>query len=365
MITTPSLKPSLFRSIETDFGTTIASSLWRRISSHLNWFNKNVPVGIVMMFHGSQRLADGSPGTLIDQPMAGEWDFIDGSTISNSESPMDGVALPDITDLFLKYSSTIGSTGGSDTIDLAHRHNIWTGITNDHTDSSALRSDDDDSEVRHGGMHRHGIFESFSTPLAKIPKYQGVQAFIRSGGYLTSPPSIPASGLFTGIDDDLTEFGKLVSWELATAIAEALEYMQDSIMIGSINAIMTNLSGVDAPDPNIWQECDGSEITNENSPLRSVGGIQRYTPDLTDKYLRFSTSLGTVGNNYGANTYNFQHNHTGFTANTEAPIGSDTITDAINTLQFHRHEINSDSLFTSPLNTEPSYYTLKYYMRIQ
>jgi len=366
MITVPEQQPSLFAAIEKDFGTTISASLWQKIALHMTWFNLNVPVGMVMFFHGSQRLADGTPGTLITQPFAGSWQYADGSTVSNSESPVDGQTLPDLRDLFPKHSTTIGTLGGSDTLDLEHFHANTVGFTDDKADFTARRSGIDDFLISHGGPHRHtiGPLDNIGS-VSKIPPFRSVQGFIRIDGSLTGGPILPTDGTFQGVDDDSTVFGKLVSNELATAISDALDYLQKSIPIGMISPILTNITGVPTPDPNIWQVCDGSEITNINSPLRSVGGSSRFTPDLTDRFVRFVTNLGTVGQNFGANTTNaFVHNHTGFTADFLAPQLADTeLNEDFNTLAAHRHSIGTD--LPGPHNLEPAFHTLKWYIKIQ
>lgn len=55
------------------------------------------------------------------------WVECDGSTISDSDSPYDGVTIPDLNgdNRFLRGSSTSGSTGGSDTHD--HTYSGTTG----------------------------------------------------------------------------------------------------------------------------------------------------------------------------------------------------------------------------------------------
>lgn len=82
--------------------------------------------------------------------------------------------------------------------------------------------------------------------------------------------------------------------------------------VGTIAFININQAGGGPPDPNIWQECNGSEITNPNSPLRSIGVNQNFVPDLRDRYLRAAAS--TFGNTQaGSQEHNLQHNHaTGF-----------------------------------------------------
>jgi hypothetical protein len=79
--------------------------------------------------------------------------------------------------------------------------------------------------------------------------------------------------------------------------------------IGSILFVNINQEGSEIPDPSVWQECDGSEITNPNSPLRSIGAYQNFTPDMRDRYIKFADS--EIGNPQGGSqNHNLAHNHT-------------------------------------------------------
>lgn len=61
-------------------------------------------------------------------------------------------------------------------------------------------------------------------------------------------------------------------------------WLLDLVPIGSIVYIQTNQIGGGTPDPNVWQFCDGSEIVNPNSPIRSIGLNQRFTPDMRSRF---------------------------------------------------------------------------------
>jgi hypothetical protein len=362
-VTIPAKKPVLFKTMETDFGTTIATALWRLVAQHLAWFDRNVPVGMIQFFYGSQRYADGIPGTLIQQPMAGQWQFVDGSAVNNTESPLHGVTLPNLRDFFLKGSDTIGLTGGAETIDLAHNHSTNYAFNGD--DCSNFRTDNDECCQGIGTLHYHDMFSSDQLGVfSKIPNYINLQAFIRTGGFLTAPPGLPTDGLFQGLDDAFTVYGKLVSSEMASEIATALSHLQKSIPVGSIAPIMTNIVGVPAPDSNVWQLCDGSPIINENSPLRSFGGVDRFTPDMRNQFLRLVNNLGLVGVPWGSNTYSgFAHNHTGWTEYTDATPTMNTGDNICNVTDRHRHSIPSK--LVGAYNMEPIYYTVKFFMKIQ
>lgn len=166
------------------------------------------------------------------------------------------------------------------------------------------------------------------------------------------------------IDDaSLSDFGDIVAWQLSTALKVNIDFMSAFCPVGNIVPILVGMTGVPTPDSNIWQECDGSEIVNENSPLRSQGGSPRYTPNMIDKYLRVPTNFGLSGNQGGVNaTLVFKHNHGG-TTNTVSTGGDVDSGHNKRHTKNHSHKINTS--FSNPINIEPPFYTVKFYMRIQ
>lgn len=167
---------------------------------------------------------------------------------------------------------------------------------------------------------------------------------------------------YIGLDDNITEFGDIISQELATFIKNNVEYIQKSIPIGQVVPIMVNIPGVPTPDPNIWQECNGSEITNPNSPLRSTGSQQRFTPDLRDRYIRAATFVGESGSSAGSNSTPMAHNHTGQTEGHVSPENCDD-GGARNVQWVHAHSISQD--LTTPISMEPAHFTVKFFLKIQ
>jgi len=87
------------------------------------------------------------------------------------------------------------------------------------------------------------------------------------------------------IDDDKALMGVIASSELATELSSNVDAMNLLIPLGEIVPILVGIPGVPTPDANVFQLCDGSEITNANSPLRSIGGVQRFTPNMEDVWL--------------------------------------------------------------------------------
>lgn len=92
-------------------------------------------------------------------------------------------------------------------------------------------------------------------------------------------------------------------------IGQNNNWLIDLRPVGTIIFVNVNQDGGGAPDNQIWQPCDGSEIVNPDSPLRSIGVNQNFVPDLRDRYLRCAGS--DVGNNVGGSQdHNLQHTHT-------------------------------------------------------
>lgn len=162
-----------------------------------------------------------------------------------------------------------------------------------------------------------------------------------------------------------SDFGDVVSVELATAMRKNLEFLRAVCAIGEVAPIMVNIPGVPLPNPNYFQECDGSEIINENSPLRSLGVTQHFTPDMRDRYI-FVTKVGSqnAGTPGGSNTtYAFKHNHGGYTGSVASAEGSRGSNESREAAWSHNHSIAYD--FPNAINMEPPFYTVKFYMRIQ
>lgn len=161
------------------------------------------------------------------------------------------------------------------------------------------------------------------------------------------------------IDDNIRDFGDLTSVELFTAIADNMNYLIDSCPVGEIAMIITGLHiNQPALDATIWQECDGSAITETLSPL-----LGQNTPDLRDAYLMGTTNLGSVGVISGSHTRNLTHNHGGVTS--EEGITPNAVDDSNSRLNHiaHTHPVPTD--MTTPVNYEPAYYKLRHYIKIR
>lgn len=167
---------------------------------------------------------------------------------------------------------------------------------------------------------------------------------------------------FSPIDNNLCTFGKVHSRELASDLRKNLEHLYYTVPVGGICAIASDMPGCPNPNPNIWQVCDGSEITNPNSPIRSLPGNNRFTPNLTNRYIRLWTqTVGQVGQLVGSNEANFHHSH----STSEVGVGpSEGAADDKGNPDAnpHSHSINGQ---LGVINVEPPAVLLKFYMRIQ
>ena len=351
----PNLKPDVLSKIESDFGTTIAKHLWTKVIQYQEWFNKSIPIGYIMPFYGAQEYATGG---LITGPDSSYWLWCDGQTVLNANSPLNGQLTPNLKEIFLKGNVNPGLFGGQYSINLRHDHGGATGFETDNGSPIADNGIDHDN----GTPHHHYIAPDWNTNESVIPPYLETQFYLRiDGGIPFSGPSKETT-FGTFINSDLSKFGKILSQELATQLYQNINALDSIIPIGGIAPILINIAGVELPNNNIWQECDGSEIINENSPLRSTGGTVRTTPNLIDRYLRVPATFGLSGGYGGDNEKDFKHNHSGHTGSHYNPSGDVDNGSIPEGRPVHNHTISND---LSLINTEPPFYTVKFYQRIQ
>lgn len=169
--------------------------------------------------------------------------------------------------------------------------------------------------------------------------------------------------IFTEILDSEVGFERPCSEEVKRKIAQDLNFLSQLALIGSITPLALNQPGVSSPEPTVHQLCDGSEITNATSPLRTMGIDMRFTPDMRNRYLRGANAGTVLGNELGgAATLNLAHAHGGFTGAFAHAIlgeeGNDNTVPANN----HAHPISSDLSAMEPL--EPAHQQIAYYLKI-
>lgn len=172
MIIVPSIKPETLKGLEVDFGTSTAASIWRKIVNNQTWVERALPIGAIIFFHESITEADGTPK---DPPNPDIWIFCNGQIINDSDSPLNGQAVPNVLDLFPKGSESQGLTGGNSTLNIQHNHGGRTGTTDDRADTNA----DADNDRSTGSPHYHSMDNKWSTAEPIIPKYTALQGYMR------------------------------------------------------------------------------------------------------------------------------------------------------------------------------------------
>lgn len=159
-----------FRALEQDFGTTNAEALWKKVVRLMNYAEKSYPVGYVLFVHETQSL-------LPHVPDSKYWKAMDGTAVSNANSPINGVTLPDWRDKFfrcIKSGEVIFSESGANTVNLSHDHGGQTGVTDARTTFDA----DDGSDRTAMAAHQHAIASDIGS-VATVPLYIALKAYLR------------------------------------------------------------------------------------------------------------------------------------------------------------------------------------------
>jgi len=111
-------------------------------------------------------------------------------------------------------------------------------------------------------------------------------------------------------EEEIYDDGKLQSFseEFYKKLGANNNWLVDLRPVGTVIFINVNQLGGGVPAPSLFQQCDGSEIVNPNSPLRSIGVNKNYTPNMKDRYVRFTNSVS--GNPQGGTqNHNLKHAH--------------------------------------------------------
>ncbi len=115
---------------------------------------------------------------------------------------------------------------------------------------------------------------------------------------------------FTSIEDAEVQRDRPVTQETVRKMIQNSNLLGSLAVIGSIAHIQLNMPGVPTVNPDIFQFSNGSEITNEFSPLKSVAPNNYFTPNMTSKYVR-GAEQGSGNNGTGGDaTVNLSHSHT-------------------------------------------------------
>jgi hypothetical protein len=126
--------------------------------------------------------------------------------------------------------------------------------------------------------------------------------------------------IFTPVHDEETQKHTSTNEESVRKIIHDTNYLSNLLPLGQIIQIQINQVGVPVVDSNVWQLCDGSEIVNPLSLLRTIGINQRFTPDFPDTFIRGAPA--TTGNaSGGSQFFPLDHGHFGGTG-FDSPSGS-------------------------------------------
>lgn len=109
-----------------------------------------------------------------------------------------------------------------------------------------------------------------------------------------------------------------VAEEILRKMTQNLNWIYDLVPIGEVIYVNVNAQNVPQPDSKYFQICDGEEITNPLSPLRTdpnYPSATRHVPDLRNCYARFSNDgTSKVVNSVtpsgdGSQYHNIAHGH--------------------------------------------------------
>lgn len=166
----------------------------------------------------------------------------------------------------------------------------------------------------------------------------------------------------TDVQDEETALSIPTNEETKRKIVHNLNFFGLLLPLGSVAMIQINQAGVTAPDSGVWQLCDGSEIVDPLSPLRSIGLTTRFTPDLDTRFLRGADTV-TVNAQAGTQDFNTAHDHGGMTGASPPFVNRGATGDERFVNVPHSHPITSD--LADPVTVDfPSGFNMAAYMKI-
>lgn len=128
------------------------------------------------------------------------------------------------------------------------------------------------------------------------------------------------SPVFTPMHNEEARLLVTSNEEALRKVIRNLNTLGNMLPLGHVATVNTNQAGVPPIDTSMYQYCDGSEITNPLSPLRSIGLSLNFTPNMVNKFPR-GAALATGNATGGDTAWNLAHNHGG---NTTAAGGGAT-----------------------------------------
>lgn len=116
--------------------------------------------------------------------------------------------------------------------------------------------------------------------------------------------------MFTSIEDAEVSFNRPVTDEVVRKIIQNVNMLNELAKIGQLIAVAVNQPGVEIPSPDQFQQCDGADIVHPNSPLQSVGGYHRITPNMKRRFPRGAQSEESNPGTAVDLTNDMRHTHT-------------------------------------------------------
>lgn len=167
---------------------------------------------------------------------------------------------------------------------------------------------------------------------------------------------------FPTLNDEEFSAERPVSTLAARKLARAVNMLSQLVIPGQIRAFALNQNGVGDPAANgQFQYSDGGEITNPNSPLKTVGVTHRFTPDMKDRFVR-GANAGTNSGNEAGGTASVDLTHAHGTGGVDPGRGGDGEEgDEQLSGQEHSHGVNNDLAVTP---TDPAHVKVVFFLKI-
>lgn len=115
--------------------------------------------------------------------------------------------------------------------------------------------------------------------------------------------------MFTSIEDAEVSFNRPVSDETVRKILQNINMLGELAKLGQLIPVAVNQPGVPSPNPDIFQQANGSEIVQIDSPLQSTIGSEKFTPDMTKHFLRGAPDESTNGYTAADQINVMEHTH--------------------------------------------------------
>lgn len=173
--------------------------------------------------------------------------------------------------------------------------------------------------------------------------------------------------VYTELDDQELSYKRPLTEETVRKLVQNVNMLGSLALIGSVRAIAVNTPGVPQVPVSQFQYCDGSQITDVNSPLQATSGHPRAVPNLADKYIRgaadttSNTDTGdlTAG---GSRTRDLSHTHTTGAVNNGSILATDGTERHGYGSPDHNHGVSTDLSDSDPI--ELAHVQTAYYLKI-